>query len=126
MVLVAVAFLSAKAAIGPCTGIAGGQGDPHLYGAHGGFGHGGAMGTKLFVHPRAGRVAARLAASDAGLPERFEEAVAPLLHPRRRPLVSVYCRIAALKSFFASLCFGARLRRCATVAAPPQQRGSTL
>ena len=36
MVLVAVAFLSAKAAIGPCTGIAGGQGDPHLYSAHGG------------------------------------------------------------------------------------------
>ena len=36
MVLVALAFLSAKAAIGPCTGIAGGQGDPHLYGAHGG------------------------------------------------------------------------------------------
>ena len=38
MVLIAVAFLSAKAAIGPCTGIAGGQGDPHLYlySAHGG------------------------------------------------------------------------------------------
>ena len=36
MVLVALAFLSAKAAIGPCTGIAGGQGDPHLYSAHGG------------------------------------------------------------------------------------------
>ena len=34
MVLVALAFLSAKAAIGPCTGIAGGQGDPHLYRAH--------------------------------------------------------------------------------------------
>ena len=36
MVLVALAFHSAKAAIGPCTGIAGGQGDPHLYSAHGG------------------------------------------------------------------------------------------
>ena len=36
MVLAALAILSAKAAIGPCTGIAGGQGDPHLYSAHGG------------------------------------------------------------------------------------------
>ena len=35
-------------------------------GGGGGFGHGGAMGTKLFVHPRAGRVAVLMVHQDGG------------------------------------------------------------
>ena len=32
----------------------------------GGFGHGGAMGSKLYVHPRAGRVAVLMVHQDGG------------------------------------------------------------